>query len=234
MKVVLFDLDGTLLSFDKVNFTKKYINCLVNYIVPFGYESKKIVDTIFAGTNSMKSNIGNKTNEEIFWEIFESVYGKKALEDKKIFEEFYNNSFDNINDEDRKNLEVVNAVKTLKDKGYKLIVASNPVFPLVAQKKRIKWAGLNPDDFDFITSYETMHFSKPSLKYYQEILEIVKAESEDCIMVGNDVTEDMIAKELGMKVFLIDGFIENKKNEDISCFPKGNFKQLLSYIESNF
>ncbi len=234
MKVVFFDLDGTLVCLDKPTFTKRYIDCLSNYVTNHGYENRKLVTTFFDGNNEMKKNNGQKTNEEIFWKVFENAYGKELLKDKPLFENFYNNNFNEINSGDISNSDVVNLVKHLKNSGYKLVVASNPVFPLIAQKKRIEWAGLNPEDFDFITSYETMHYSKPSLNYYEEITKILNIKKEDCLMVGNDVIEDMAAKELGMKVFLVTPFIENKNNEDISKYPNGDFKKLLEFINNNF
>ena len=51
-------------------------------------------------------------------------------------------------------------------------------------------------------------------------------------MVGNDVNEDMVARELGMKVFLLTDCILNKDNKDISQYPCGSFPELLDYIWS--
>ena len=51
-------------------------------------------------------------------------------------------------------------------------------------------------------------------------------------MVGNDVTEDMIAQTLGIKVFLLTDCMINKNNEDISAYPHGGFPELLEYISS--
>ena len=50
-------------------------------------------------------------------------------------------------------------------------------------------------------------------------------------MVGNDVREDMIARELGMSVFLLTPCLINKDNEDISKYPNGDFDALISFIE---
>ena len=49
-------------------------------------------------------------------------------------------------------------------------------------------------------------------------------------MIGNDVTEDMIAEELGMKVFLITDSLVNKNNDDIEKYPNGNFDDAINYI----
>lgn len=234
MKVILFDLDGTLLCFDKKTFTKNYFTCLTNFLKPYGYEPEKLLNTVLNGTIQMKNNNGIKTNEEVFWRIFEDAYGKEALKDRKIFDEFYAKYFDEINNKDRKKQEIVKVIFQLKKMGYKLVVASNPLFPIEAQRKRVEWAGLNADDFDFITSYESMHYSKPNIKFYSELLQKLKVDSKDCLMVGNDVTEDMVASKLGMKVFLLTEFLENKNNLDISSYNSGDFNGLLTFVINNF
>ena len=50
-------------------------------------------------------------------------------------------------------------------------------------------------------------------------------------MVGNDVQEDMVARELGMEVFLLTPCMINKQGTDISQFPHGDFPELLRFLE---
>ena len=50
-------------------------------------------------------------------------------------------------------------------------------------------------------------------------------------MVGNDVTEDMIASKVGINVFLLTDCLINKEREDINRYPRGSFEQLLNYIK---
>ena len=50
---------------------------------------------------------------------------------------------------------------------------------------------------------ERMHFCKPNPAYYQEILELLGAKAEECLMIGNDVEEDMVAATLGIKTRLV-------------------------------
>ena len=81
------------------------------------------------------------------------------------------------------------------------------------------------------TTYENSSFCKPNPKYYLEILEKIGVAPEECLMVGNDVTEDMVAKELGMEVFLLTDCLINKENKDISGYPNGSFGELKAYLE---
>lgn len=54
---------------------------------------------------------------------------------------------------------------------------------------------------------------------------------KECLMVGNDVGDDMSAALCGMNVFLLTDNIINSKNEDISVYPSGNFEDLFNYIK---
>ena len=63
-------------------------------------------------------------------------------------------------------------------------------------------------------------------------MDMFELRPEECIMVGNDVEEDMVASELGMKVFLMDRFIIDRKRRDISLIPKGGFDELESFLRN--
>ena len=124
-------------------------------------------------------------------------------------------------------------MKFLKENNYKLIAATNPLFPKVATFARLRWAGVSPDDFELVTTYEDSTFCKPNPKYYNEILQKLNLNPEECLMVGNDVGEDMVAKTLGINVFLLTDCLINKKGEDISVYPNGNFNDLIEYIKKD-
>lgn len=49
-------------------------------------------------------------------------------------------------------------------------------------------------------------------------------------MVGNDVSDDMVARDLGMQVFLLTDCLINKNEVDISQFPHGSFEELMAFI----
>ena len=110
------------------------------------------------------------------------------------------------------------------------MLATNPVFPAVATKSRMGWVGLVPEDFALVTTYENSRYCKPNLDYYREILKTINCQPEECLMVGNDVDEDMVAAELGMQVFLLTDCILNRRNKDISRYPHGSFPELLTFI----
>ena len=52
-------------------------------------------------------------------------------------------------------------------------------------------------------------------------------------MIGNDVTEDMIAKRMGMEEYLITDCMINKAGEDISCYRHGTMEELVAFAKEN-
>ncbi len=191
---ILFDLDGTLLPMDTELFTKKYFKELAIKLKDY-FTPEEITKNIWGSTKYMISNVdSNKTNEEAFFEDFYERIEHEAEVLNPIFEDFYEKDFNNIKSVASQNKYMINAVSLLKEKGYNLVVATNPLFPERAVLHRIEWAGLNVEDFMFITSFEKMHYCKPQLKFYEEILTNINKKPTNCLMVGNDIEEDMIAK----------------------------------------
>ena len=80
------------------------------------------------------------------------------------------------------------------------------------------------------TPYQYACYCKPNLNYYRDILRQLNVNDEECLMVGNDVSEDMVAAELGMKVFLLTDCVINKNNAYVSDIPHGSFDSLGQYI----
>ena len=230
---VLFDLDGTLLPMDQDAFTKGYFKLLAKKLLPYGYEPQQLISSIWSGTEAMVRNDGSVTNEEAFWARFGEIYGEKAEKDKPVFEEFYAKDFQLAKEFCSFNPDAAKTVSELKGCGLRVALATNPIFPSYATESRISWAGLEPSDFELYTTYENSRFSKPNLRYYSEILNVLGVKPQECIMVGNDVGEDMVAAKLGMKVFLLTDCLINKSDEDISIYPNGSFAELKEYILKN-
>lgn len=230
IKAVLFDLDGTLLPMDEEYFKKIYFGAVYKKIAYLGYTLDELLKVIWYGTKAMIQNDGSQTNEELFWKKFVEVHPDRLEENKENFVEFYSNIFPTLGHTCGYQPLAKDFIKALKDKGYEVIIASNPIFPIVATKARIRWAGCNPDDFKYITAYENSRFSKPNLKYYEEVLEKTGYKPDEVIMVGNDVREDMIVNKLGIDSYLITDCLLNLDNEDINKYKHGNFEEIMNLV----
>ncbi len=231
VKAVLFDLDGTLLPMDQDVFIKAYFKGLSTHLAPHGYDPKQLVGAVWAGTESMIKNDGAKTNEEAFWDTFCQLMGEHTRQDEPKFDAFYRTEFDKVKEVCGFDPNSAKIIQKLKSKGVRLVLATNPIFPAIATQKRMSWAGLDPQDFEIYTTYENIGLCKPNPEYYLELTQRLGVDPTECLMVGNDVGDDMVASTIGMKTFLLTDNLINKTEEDISSYPNGGFDELNSFID---
>ena len=232
IRAVLFDLDGTLLPMDQDLFLKTYLKLLTAKLAGVGYDPTRVVPAVFKGTDAMIANDGERINEEVFWENFCPAVGRDALLDREVFEDFYAKEFDNARAVTKCEPMAKEIIDKLNGKGVICVLATNPVFPAVATEHRIRWAGLKPSDFALYTTFENIGYAKPNPDYYREIISRLGLRPEECIMVGNDVDDDMVAKEVGMGVFLLTDNLINKSGKDISRYPSGDFSALAEFLDT--
>ncbi len=231
VKVVLFDLDGTLLPMDLDFFIKTYLGMLAEKLKPYGHEPAKFLAAMWKSTGAMLKNNGEKTNEEVFWETFHAIYEKDIQGEMPVIDRFYVEDFDKVREFCGFTPNAARLIEILKRGGFRLAMATNPLFPRIATEKRMAWAGLSLNDFELITTYENSRFSKPNLNYYRAVADALGVAPEECLMIGNDVDDDMPARELGMQVYLLTDCLINKSGADLSAFPHGSFEELLDYAE---
>ena len=231
---ILFDLDGTLLPMVQDEFVKFYMPLLAKAYMSKGVpvEPKKFIGAVWAGYEAMVKNDGSRTNREAFWSYIDPELPIGAEESEKIAEEFYGGEFNQAVCTTRPTPLADQIVKTVKGKGLGTYLATNPVFPRCATMNRIRWAGLEAEDFSLITTYETCSFCKPNPEYYKKILDTFSLDPADCLMVGNDVGEDLSIRTLGVKTFLVTDTMENKNNLPIETEYQGSLKELLEFVET--
>ena len=232
IKAILFDLDGTLLPMDQNTFIKAYFGGLCKRLSPYGYAPEKLVDAIWKGSAAMVMNTGERRNEELFWDAFAACLGEGIRDYKGELDAFYRDEFPTVVLSCGYDARAKEVVSLVRQRGLRAILATNPLFPGVATECRMQRAGLAPSDFEWYTTYENSSYCKPNLAYYREILDTVGLSPEECVMVGNDVEEDMIAQELGMRVFLLTDCLINKKERDISQYPHGGFDELIAFVST--
>lgn len=233
LKAIMFDLDGTLLPMNEEEFTKGYFELLCKQFVPLGYEKDTFIKTIWTGTKLMLQNNGAHTNEFVFWDYFAQVYGKEKVEESKLeFEKFYMTEFENTKKYCKENKFAKEIIQYAKSKGIKTILSSNPLFPKVAMNTRLSFIQLNCDDFDYISSYEISHYSKPNPNYFQEILDNNSLHANEIILFGNSESEDIDpAKICNIQGFLVGDCI-SLKNEIAECKIL-NYDQIFDVIDNN-
>lgn len=234
IRCVLFDLDGTLVHFEYDDFLKEYVEAIAKAVSSW-VEPAQFTKALLASTEAMiRNGDPSRSNSQVFREdFFQRVTVPQDIL-MPVFGDFYRNEFTGL-----KNALGVQphpgareALKFLIQEGYDVVIATNAVFPLEAIIERMRWGGIAGLPYKLITCYDTMHFCKPNLKYYEETLEIVRHKPEECLMVGNNVDEDIIAGALGLKTYLVcDFLLDSGANQHTPDF-RSNFNEFVEFTLS--
>ncbi|GJM42177.1 MAG: haloacid dehalogenase [Ardenticatenaceae bacterium] len=204
LKAILFDLDDTLLGNDMDDFLPGYFKLLGGYAAHY-FSPEQFLEELRICTEAMVQNVDpTVANRDVFWSLFAERTGKDPNEMEAFFETFYLEQFGQLQGLTQKRPFASQLVQYCFDHQLDVVVATNPLFPMVAIEARLEWAGLpvNQYDFSLVTSYENMHAAKPHPAYYAEILEKIDCPPEQALMVGNDWENDIVpANALGIESF---------------------------------
>ncbi|MBE6124643.1 MAG: HAD family hydrolase [Erysipelotrichaceae bacterium] len=227
LKAVFFDLDSTLLPMNEDLFAKEYFSLLADKASNYGHKKDDFVKTIWGGTKKMVTNDGSMTNEQAFWNFYTSVYGEDKIKDKVVFDAFYLDEFKGVKKHCYDNPYLEDLFKYLKTTNLKIILATNPLFPVEAVLTRMAFVGLKKEDFDYITNYSNSSFCKPNPNYYQELLNKLGLKPEEVIMIGNSLEEDGIASfKVGIKPYVLENNSYPEK-EGITYIKFENIKDVI-------
>lgn len=226
----MFDLDGTLLPLDQDAFTADYLKLLAGRMAHL-VEARRFIGQLWAATAAMVSDVRpGYTNKQILDAHLCAGLGLDENRLTPIFADFYAHDFRKLKRIAYPSAAARKAVKAVLSQGRKAVVATNPLFPMTAIQQRMAWAGIADLPFSLVTSYETSHYCKPQLAYYREILALIGCRPGECLMVGNDVEEDLVAAKLGIKTYLVTDWMINRKNLPPSADYCGSLTQLAVFL----
>ena len=231
IKAIFFDLDGTLLPMDQDEFIKAYLGGLVKTLAPRGYDPEAIGNALWSSTRAMIKNDGQITNEQMFWQSFCSILGEDVQKEEGRLADFYAGDFQKIKNVCGYTPLAKELIDSLKRTELTIVLATSPLFPTVATESRIRWAGLEPGDFAYVTTYENSRYCKPNPAYYTDLCAKLGFSPDEVVMIGNDVGDDMVAESVGMKVFLLTDCLINRKGADINNFRHGSFDELFVFTK---
>jgi len=204
--ILLIDLDDTLLANDMDVFIPAYLQKLGSHLASL-YDPPKLIQQLLAATQSMLTNTDpGSTLRELFDKDFYPVLGLDYDTATISINDFYENIFPELEKVTQKIDSAFDLISESLKSGFKVIIATNPLFPRAAITQRLIWAGLEEfiDDFEIITSYENFHFAKPNPAYYAEILAQIGWPEEPIIMIGNDKELDIeAANKLGIATYWV-------------------------------
>lgn len=229
-KAVLFDLDGTLLPIDINFFLERYIEALCPWFEPL-MPRDSFVRALLTATQAMVDDTDpGSLNQQVFAREFEKLAGYPWDVVRPIFDGFYREVFPGLRRFAIPSRTARRVVEQCLRLGFRIVLATNAIFPEVAVRERMRWCGVEDLPWEFVTTFENMHFCKPHVEYYQEILERTRLDPADCVMVGNDVEEDLVAGDLGMRTFLVEGYVIDRGSAR-KPDARGALEDLPLYLE---
>ncbi len=192
IKAVLLDLDDTLLGNPTQRFVENYIGALDQFIRErLGLSD--ISRPLLAGIRQVVRNLDpTRTNQEIFFETFEPLLTVERAAFDQAVAEFYHTAYLGLRAGTAVRTWARPLVERLAAQGYQVVVATNPFFPRIAIEHRMDWAGVGDFPFNWVTTLENMHFSKPNPHYYEEILARIGVPACEALMVGDDWQNDIV------------------------------------------
>lgn len=222
IEAILFDLDDTLLENHVQKFLEGYLPLLAEHTAGL-LDGKTLVTELVYGTQAMiMSRDGSLTNSEVFWPVFSERTGVSREKMQPLVDSFYRERFNELRPLTAERPEARLIIRYCLAQGLKVVIATNPVFPRTAIEQRLDWAGISPADFryDLVTVYEEMHFTKPHVAYYEEILGEIGVDADRAMMVGDDWENDIApAGKLGLHTFWISS--DGQRPPDGAARPDG-------------
>lgn len=233
IKAVLFDLDGTLLNVDMDVFIEKYLQKLSHYFAGL-IEPEQFSEALLAATKAMiVSKNPKQTNQETFMADFFMRIKQPPEKIMPMLDEFYRSVFPKLRGLAEPFPKASTALDAAIDKGYRIVLATNPIFPRLAVLHRMSWANVEQYPFSMITTYEHMHYCKPNPEYYLEIAGRLNLDPGQCLMVGNDTRDDIqAARAAGMKTFLVENMVVNSYSIEVKADFTGRVEELADFISS--
>jgi len=203
---LLLDLDNTLLSNEMDTFLPGYLKALSKHLASFA-DGSRMIPALLRATEEMTANQRpDCTLKEVFDSRFFPELGVSAPDMEEAIDRFYDQVFPTLRSLTSPYPQAVKLVEEALRRGYRVVVATNPLFPRTAVMQRLEWAGLSADHypFDLISSCETFHFAKPNPAFLAECLARIGWPEGPIVVVGDSLENDIEpARKLGLASYRI-------------------------------
>lgn len=203
---LLLDLDDTLLQTNLNVFVPAYFQALAdhlsNHVAP-----EITVRALMRGLHIMYEHEDPaQTLMDAFDAEFYSTIGIAKSEISVVLDDFYDQVFPTLVDHTQQIDETAVLIDWALSCGFRVAIATDPLFPRKATYHRLRWAGIDPENVELFSTYEHYHFTKTFPAYYAEVLGRLGWPEGPVLVVGNDIERDLTpANRLGLATYLIDG-----------------------------
>jgi len=228
---LLLDLDDTLLYNDMDTFIPAYLQALAGYMADRTLPQRFTQVLLEATQRMFQNRLPTRSLQETFEQAFYPALNLDPQALQPHIAGFYRQVFPTLQPLTRPREGGRALVQRALEQGWRLILATNPIFPRTAIEQRLTWAGLEPSDFAMLTSYEEFHFSKPHPAYYAEILGRIGWPEGPVLMAGNDPELDIRpALQAGLHAWHV-----TASPQEAAAPPadgRGPLEALLSWLET--
>lgn len=232
-RFVLFDLDGTLVPLGRPRFEAAlFENLDAMFRRTFPDRPQAVQAMKRASIACFHAEDGVQTNEQRLKRFLAEEAGPALAEEILLaLDEHYAGDYNHIRECITDESIAMDALALVQRYGGTPVVATNPIAPASCIYARMAWVGLKPEQFALVTTYDKCHFTKPDPRYYLEVMELIGAGKEDCLMIGNDTDEDMEgAIAAGIEVYLMTDHVMDRRNS-VEQYPHGTGREMLAYLE---
>lgn len=232
ISTVLLDLDNTLLGNSMDDFLPAYFAALSQYFsqhIDAGMLQPRMVEAVQAVQANQNPMVNNLT---AFMDRFRPHIALEPATLDHLFETFYEQEFPTLRAVTSFRPAARQIVETLLAAGIKIVIATNPLFPEMAIRQRLNWAGLSDCPFEMVTTMENSFGVKPQLRYYQYILDQTGSDASTTWMVGDDLELDIApANQLKLKTWWItDHLPEPPRQCPPICTACGSLEAFLDWF----
>jgi len=206
MITLLLDLDNTLLDNSMDTFLPPYIQGLAKRMAPY-VQPDLMVKNLLAATAQMTENTRpDRTLKQVFDSAFYPALSVEQALIDPVLKAYYSEDYPQIKALTHPIPGASQMVSAAVQRGYRIAIATNPLFPRTAIDQRISWAGIDQYPLALVPSYESFHFTKPHPAYLAEFLAQMGWPDDPVVMVGDDLENDLpAAKGMGIKMYWVDG-----------------------------
>ncbi len=234
IKAILLDLDDTLLSnpLNRVGHSFDAWNTFFARITGQPDAGRGLAAAM-AGVSSSVDPA--QSNIEVFLDIVTRRWGVDRETAMIYFQAFYDEVYAQMRQHVQPREAAPMLLDWLRQAGYQIVIATNPLFSAEATSWRLGWGELPTDltAYTLVTHIENFHFAKPTPHYYEEILGRLGIANNEALMVGDDWVNDITpAQRAGLNTFWIRPDGTPRESEDIIPDGEGTLNDFVLKVRS--
>ena len=231
-KVVIFDLDGTLI--DSMGIWNRADESLIKKF------TNKTVEEFFNDNNINAKDIGQLRDRLLAEFKSEDIYVQYCAWLKERFntnmpaEEILKVRWDFANELLQKEVDYKVLLKKLKQNGYTLALATTtPKARLDLYRKKLKKVNID-EIFSIILTKEDVIHKKPDPEIYKKIIEKLDIKPEECIVIEDALIGIQSAKNAGLEVInMYDKYADADREEiyKLADYKVQNYRELINILD---